>query len=83
VGLISFGGHPTVILEAGLNDFSVIWTAVQRMVATFARVCSYDRAGFGWSEPSPQPRTRIEAGGGRQWPDCLRPRISILHAWND
>ena len=50
-------GHPTVILEAGLNDFSVIWTAVQREVATFARVCSYDRAGFGWSEPSPQPRT--------------------------
>src|SRR5205823_10320911 len=50
-------GHPTVILEAGLNDFSVIWTVVQREVATFARVCSYDRAGFGWSEPSPQPRT--------------------------
>jgi hypothetical protein len=39
-------GHPTVILEAGLNDFSVIWTAVQRMVATFARVCSYDRVGL-------------------------------------
>jgi hypothetical protein len=40
-------GRSTVILEAGLNDFSVVWTQVQRDVATFARVCSYDRAGFG------------------------------------
>ena len=37
-------GRVTVVLEAGLNDFSVIWTQVQREVKTFARVCSYDRA---------------------------------------
>ena len=50
-------GSPTVILEAGLNDFHVSWSKVQAEVATAARVCSYDRAGMGWSEASPYPRT--------------------------
>ncbi len=48
---------PTVILDAGLNDFSVAWVLVQPEVSKFARVCSYDRAGMGWSEQSPDPRT--------------------------
>lgn len=51
-------GSPTVILEAGLNDFSVQWATVQPEVSRFARVCTYDRAGLGWSDDSPQPRTR-------------------------
>ncbi|HXD09399.1 MAG TPA: alpha/beta hydrolase, partial [Anaerolineales bacterium] len=50
-------GSPTVILEAGLNDFHVSWSKVQAEVATATRVCSYDRAGLGWSEASPHPRT--------------------------
>jgi pimeloyl-ACP methyl ester carboxylesterase len=50
-------GSPTVILEAGSMEFSVNWAKVQPEVARFTRVCSYDRAGFGWSESSPQPRT--------------------------
>jgi len=50
-------GSPTVILEAGLNDFSVSWAWVQPEVARFTRVCTYDRAGLGWSELSPRPRT--------------------------
>src|SRR4030095_2709756 len=49
--------QPTVILEAGLGDFSVEWSLVQPGVAKFARVCSYDRAGTGWSEMGPNPRT--------------------------
>ena len=49
--------QPTVILEAGLGDFSVEWGLVQPEVARFARVCSYDRAGDGWSEIGPHPRT--------------------------
>jgi pimeloyl-ACP methyl ester carboxylesterase len=49
--------QPTVILEAGLGDFSVEWSLVQPGVARFARVCSYDRAGDGWSEFGPHPRT--------------------------
>src|SRR5215467_10823448 len=47
----------TVILEAGAGDFSVEWSLVQPKVAKFAHVCSYDRAGDGWSEIGPHPRT--------------------------
>jgi pimeloyl-ACP methyl ester carboxylesterase len=50
-------GSPTVVLEAGLNDFHVTWARVQPEVAQSTRVCSYDRAGLGWSQPSPNPRT--------------------------
>lgn len=49
--------QPTVILEAGKGDFSVEWALVQPGVSKFARVCSYDRAGDGWSEMGPYPRT--------------------------
>jgi pimeloyl-ACP methyl ester carboxylesterase len=50
-------GSPTVILEAGMNDFYVTWAKVQPEIARSTRVCSYDRAGLGWSQPSPNPRT--------------------------
>src|SRR2546421_7551343 len=49
--------QPTAILEAGAGDFSVDWSLVQPLVARFARVCSYDRAGSGWSDLGPRPRT--------------------------
>jgi pimeloyl-ACP methyl ester carboxylesterase len=51
------GSQPTVILESGIGDFSVEWSLVQPGVAKFTRVCSYDRAGDGWSEMGPFPRT--------------------------
>src|SRR3990172_2738206 len=50
-------GSPTVVIEAGAADCSLSWGQVQREVARFTRVCTYDRAGLGWSERSPQPRT--------------------------
>lgn len=50
-------GSPTVIMEAGNNDFSVQWSLVQPEIAKSTRVCIYDRAGFGWSDASPYPRT--------------------------
>jgi pimeloyl-ACP methyl ester carboxylesterase len=50
-------GSPTVLLAAGLDDFSVMWSRVQPDVAKTTRVCSYDRSGLGWSEPGPDPRT--------------------------
>jgi pimeloyl-ACP methyl ester carboxylesterase len=50
-------GQPTVLLEAGAGGFSVDWSLVQPEVSRFARVCSYDRAGMGWSELGPRPRT--------------------------
>ena len=49
-------GSPTVVLEAGGGSFSLDWSLVQPEVAQFTRVCSYDRAGLGWSEAGPQPR---------------------------
>jgi len=50
-------GRPVVILEAGAGDFSVDWSLVQPLIAPSARVCSYDRAGAGWSDLGPRPRT--------------------------
>lgn len=49
--------QPTVIFEAGAGGFSVDWSLVQPKVARFARVCSYDRSGMGWSDLGPHPRT--------------------------
>ncbi len=50
-------GSPTVLLESGTGDVSVIWSLVQPGVSKFARVCSYDRGGYAWSDPGTQPRT--------------------------
>jgi pimeloyl-ACP methyl ester carboxylesterase len=49
-------GSPTVLLDAGLGDSSATWALVQPQVARFTRVCSYDRPGLGWSDPSSGPR---------------------------
>jgi pimeloyl-ACP methyl ester carboxylesterase len=49
--------QPRVILESGVGDFSVEWSLVQPGVSRFARVCSYDRGGDGWSDLGPHPRT--------------------------
>jgi pimeloyl-ACP methyl ester carboxylesterase len=49
-------GSPTVVIEAGLGDWSTGWGYVQPEVAKTTRVCTYDRAGWGWSEPGPLPR---------------------------
>jgi pimeloyl-ACP methyl ester carboxylesterase len=50
-------GSPTVVLEAGFPGSSLDWSLVQPAVAQFTRVCSYDRAGFGWSRQGPLPRS--------------------------
>jgi pimeloyl-ACP methyl ester carboxylesterase len=49
-------GSPTVILENALGSVSSAWALVQPEVAKATRVCSYDRAGMGWSDSSPEPR---------------------------
>ncbi len=43
-------GSPTVVLEAGASSFAIDWSLVQPEVARTQRVCSYDRAGSGWSD---------------------------------
>jgi pimeloyl-ACP methyl ester carboxylesterase len=68
--LVDIGGHklhlrcvgpagegPTVVLEAGGGGSSSSWAAVQELLSTRVRSCAYDRAGLGWSEPGPAPRT--------------------------
>jgi len=50
-------GAPVVVLDAGLGGTSAGWGFVQPEVARFTRVCSYDRAGMGYSDPGPSPRT--------------------------
>src|SRR5262245_11064944 len=68
--LVDIGGHklhircagpadrtPTVILEAGGGDDSRAWARGQDLLAPRVRTCAYDRAGSGWSEEGPAPRT--------------------------
>ena len=50
-------GSPTVILDSGLGDSYFSWHKVQPQIAKFTRVCSYDRAGMGYSDSSPRART--------------------------
>lgn len=65
-GLVSVGDHqlhlschgsgsPTVVLEAPAAGLSAAWGAVQPRLAATTRVCSYDRAGLGWSEAGDRP----------------------------
>lgn len=56
--LYSIGeGSPSVIFESGGASWSLDWYLVQSEAAKFTTACSYDRAGFGWSEAGPTPRT--------------------------
>jgi pimeloyl-ACP methyl ester carboxylesterase len=48
---------PSVVLDAGQGESSLSWFGIQSEIAKATRVCAYDRAGLGWSEPSPRPRT--------------------------
>jgi pimeloyl-ACP methyl ester carboxylesterase len=52
------GGGPTVVFEAGLGESSTTWATVQQGLTdtTRVRACSYDRAGYAWSEPGPGRR---------------------------
>ncbi|NUS07486.1 MAG: hypothetical protein HOV97_33545 [Nonomuraea sp.] len=68
--LVDVGGHrlhlrctgtggPVVVLEAGLVESGASWEVIQRRLSAGLRVCSYDRAGYAWSEDGPGPRTAI------------------------
>jgi pimeloyl-ACP methyl ester carboxylesterase len=51
------GGAPTVVMDSGLGGTVLDWQLVQPEVAKSMRVCTYDRAGMGWSDAGAQPRT--------------------------
>jgi pimeloyl-ACP methyl ester carboxylesterase len=50
-------GSPTIVLDHVAGGSSVDWALIQPELAKHTRVCAYDRAGFGWSDSSPAPRT--------------------------
>src|SRR5512138_1453308 len=54
-------GSPTVVIDAGWGDWSASWnSSVQPEVAKTTRVCTYDRAGMGYSEAGSLPRTAAQ-----------------------
>lgn len=68
--LVDIGGHrlhilesgsahsgPTILLEAGLMSTVLSWSDLQRRLSRNHRVVSYDRAGLGWSDLGPMPRS--------------------------
>jgi pimeloyl-ACP methyl ester carboxylesterase len=50
-------GGPSVVIEQGAGSPSSLWWPIQQKMATFARVCTYDRAGYLWSEPVRKARS--------------------------
>lgn len=54
-------GTPVVVIDAGIGGAAVEWTPVQNGLRRYTRVCTYDRAGYGWSDPGPSPRTTEQA----------------------
>jgi pimeloyl-ACP methyl ester carboxylesterase len=53
----SGSGSPAVVMDAALAGSSISWSLIQPEVSRLTRACSYDRAGFGWSDAGPMPRT--------------------------
>ncbi len=66
-------GSPTIVLEAGAYSYSTEWYWVQRQMSSTNRVCSYDRAGYGWSEP---------VAGSRDGLQLVHELHSLLQAAN-
>src|SRR5437667_10071124 len=60
-------GSPTVVFDSGWGDWAPAWSKVQPEIAKWTRACSYDRAGTGFSDPGPTPRTSVHIA------EALRP----------
>jgi pimeloyl-ACP methyl ester carboxylesterase len=52
-------GSPTVVFDSGWEDWAPAWSTVQPQIARWTRACSFDRAGAGFSDPGPMPRTSV------------------------
>lgn len=78
-------GRPTIVVENGFDEFSFDWNVVQTDLAKTHRVCTYDRAGYAWSDAGPKPRTFAQIN--LELHDALRalgerpPYILIGHAF--
>jgi hypothetical protein len=56
-------GSPTIVLESGGGNDGLVWGGVQPELSKTTRVCSYDRAGYGWSDALPAPRDADHIAG--------------------
>lgn len=54
-------GAPRVLIDYGIAGAAIEWGKVQQALARNTTVCVYDRAGYGWSDPGPSPRTAAQA----------------------
>jgi pimeloyl-ACP methyl ester carboxylesterase len=94
--LIDVGGHrlhihsqgsggPAVIIDAGLSAASWECESFAGRIAGFTQVCTYDRAGYGWSDPGPRPRTSqqvvAELRALLQRAQIKPPYILVGHSW--
>lgn len=61
--LVRGQGSPAVVLEPALGGFALQYAQIQSAVAAFTRTLAYDRAGQGWSDVSPSPRTPANMAG--------------------
>jgi pimeloyl-ACP methyl ester carboxylesterase len=52
-------GSPTVVFDSGWGDWAPAWSKVQPKIAKWTRACSFDRAGTGFSDLGPMPRTSV------------------------
>ena len=52
-------GRPVVVMDSGLGGLSLEWYTIQLALAEHVQTCIYDRAGYGWSYPGPEPRTSL------------------------
>ena len=61
--LVCGQGTPTVLLEPAMGGYALQYAHIQSGVSAFTRVMAYDRAGQGWSDSSPHPRTPAHLAG--------------------
>ncbi len=78
-------GGPTVVLLHGLGGNVYHWALIQPEIAAATRVCAYDRAGYGWSDPGPRPRSPLQ--NARELHALLQragiapPFVLVGHSW--
>jgi pimeloyl-ACP methyl ester carboxylesterase len=78
-------GSPTVVFDSGWEDWAPAWSKTQSQVSKFTRACSYDRAGTGFSDAGPMPRTSVriaaELRTALQHAGTAGPYILVGHAF--
>lgn len=78
-------GTPTVVFDGGWGDWSPSWAVVQPQVARWTRACAFDRAGYGFSDAGPTPRTSVriadELHAGLRSASLAGPYVLVAHAF--